>query len=231
MRSHLLALLTALVLAAPASAATRNFGINSFERIRVDGPYKIRLTTGVAPFASASGSVSAIDRVAMQVQGSTLVIHVDRSSWGGYPGEGGGPVEINVGTHDLKGAWLNGSGSLSISSVKGLTFDLSAQGSGSVAIDQADVDQLRINLSGTASGAVSGKAGKLTAIVRGISSLDASGLASKDATIGAQGPATVKAIVTNAVTIDASGAATIALAGNPACTARLSGSASVSGCR
>jgi len=78
---------------------------------------------------------------------------------------------------------------------------------------------------------VSGKAGKLTAIVRGISSLDASGLTSKDATIGAQGPATVKAIVTNAVTIDASGAATIALAGNPACTARLSGSASVSGCR
>ena len=233
MRTHfpaLLAALAALAIAAPASGATRNFGITSFERIRVDGPYKVRLTTGVAPFASASGSNAAIDRVAIDVQGSTLVVHANRSSWGGFPNETGGAAEIIIGTHDLKAAWLNGSGSLTISAVKGLNFDLSAQGSGSVAIDRADVDHFRIHLYGTAAGTVAGRAGKLTALIRGVSSLDASGLTSKDATIGAEGPATVKAAVTNAAKITASGAATITLTGSPACTAKLSGSASVSGC-
>jgi|SRR5437868_885321 len=231
MRTRPLALLATLLLASPAAAATRNFGISSFDRIRVDGPFKVNLTTGVAPFATASGSTTAIDHVAVDVEGRTLIVHLNRSSWGGYPSEDGGPVEINIGTHDLTAAWLNGSGSLSIDQVKGLGFDLSAQGSGSIAVGQADVDQLRVNLSGTASGALGGRAGKLTAIVRGISSLDAAGLTAKDATLGAEGPATIKAAVTNAVTIDGSGAATITLTGGPACTSRLSGSASVSGCR
>ena len=47
------ALIAATAIASPASAATRNFGITGFEKIRVDGPYKVILTTGVAPFAIA----------------------------------------------------------------------------------------------------------------------------------------------------------------------------------
>ena len=60
MRTFLTAAVLALTLAAPAGAATRNFGITSFEKIRVEGPFKVRLTTGVAPFASAIGSPGAI---------------------------------------------------------------------------------------------------------------------------------------------------------------------------
>ena len=42
-------------LPAHAAAATRNFGIRSFEKIRVEGPYRVILKTGVAPFARAKG--------------------------------------------------------------------------------------------------------------------------------------------------------------------------------
>ena len=55
----------ASAIAMPAGAATRNFGITSFDKVRVDGPFKVRLTTGVAPFASATGSPAAIDRVGL----------------------------------------------------------------------------------------------------------------------------------------------------------------------
>ena len=48
-------------------------------------------------------------------------------------------------------------------------------------------------------------------------------LAVKDATIGAEGAATVKANVTNAVKIDGSGPATITLTGSPSCTIRRQG--------
>src|SRR4051812_46928137 len=120
MRTHLPLLLTILALAAPAAADTRNFGITSFDKVRVDGPFKVTLTTGVAPFARATGSGAAIDRVAIEVRGNILVVHNNASSWGGYPGRDSGPVEIILGTHDLSSAWLNGSGSLSINKVKAL---------------------------------------------------------------------------------------------------------------
>ena len=231
MRTHLPILFALAVLAAPASAETRNFGVSGFDKVRVDGPFKVRLTTGVAPFAQATGSARAIDGVALDVRGQTLIVHSNQSSWGGYSGEDVGPVEIAIGTHELSAASLNGSGSLDINAVKGLAFDLSVQGSGGAAIAEADVDQLRVNVIGAASASLGGRAGKMTAIVRGISSLDAAGLTVKDATIGAEGAATVKAAVTNEVTVDGTGTATITLTGSPSCTVRTHGSASVSGCK
>lgn len=231
MRTHLPALLIAVALATPTNAASRNFGVTSFEKIRIDGPYRVRLATGVAPFASASGSPAALDRVAIDVQGNTLVVHASNSSWGGYPGRDAGPVEISLGTHDLTTAWLSGSGTLAIDRVRSLKFDLSVQGSGGAAIAQVDVDQLNVAIAGTASGVLAGRVGTMTAVVRGISSLDAADLQTKDATIGADGAATVKANVTNSVTVDAMGPATIMFAGRPACTLRVSGSTSVTGCR
>jgi putative autotransporter adhesin-like protein len=230
MRTFLFATLL-LAIAAPASADTRHFGITSFEKVRVDGPFKVRLTTGVAPFATATGSQAALDRVAIEVRGNTLVVHNNLDSWSGYPGRDAGPVEVSLGTHDLTAAWLNGSGMLSIDRVKGLSFDFSVQGSGAGDIGQATVDQLNVSVVGTASARLAGHAAKLTAIIRGISNLDASSLAAKDATLGADGAATILASIGNSVTIDASGPATVRLTGRPSCTLRVAGSASVSGCR
>jgi len=231
MRTFLFAVAILPVLAAPAGAATRNFGITGFEKVRIEGPFKVKLTTGVPPFASASGSPSAIERVAIEVRGNTLVVHSNLSSWGGYPGQQAGPVEVSLGTHDLSSAWISGSGVLSIDKVKGLLFDLSTQGSGSATIGRVDVDQLNVSVVGTASATLAGRAGKLTTVVRGISSLDAADLSAKDATIGAEGAATVKANVSNSVTVDGTGPATIQLSGTPACTLRVSGSTSVTGCK
>jgi hypothetical protein len=160
-----------------------------------------------------------------------LVVHGNLDSWGGYPGKDSGPVEISLGTHDLSSAWVNGSGVLSIDRVKGLKFGLSVQGSGAGEVGQADVDQLSVTVMGSANARLAGDAAKLTAVIRGISSLDASGLSAKDATLGADGSATIAADVSNSVTVDASGPATVRLSGGPACTLRVSGSASVSGCR
>ena len=230
MRTFLLAAGIA-VLAAPASAATRNFGITGFEKVRVDGPFKVNLTTGVAPFATATGSPQALDRVAVEVRGNTLVVHSNLDSWGGYPGKDSGPVEISLGTHDLSAAWLNGSGAIAIDRVRGLSFDLSVQGSGAGQIGQVSVDQLNVSVVGTASAKLAGQAAKMTAVIRGISTLDAAALATKDATLGADGAATIAANVDNSVTVDATGPATVNIAGGPSCTLRVSGSASGSGCR
>lgn len=214
MRTFFLAMMAAtLPLATPAAAgpATRNFGITSFDRVRIEGPYRVRLKTGVAPFARASGSPTALDRVSIEMRGSTLVVHAALMAEGAYPNQSAGPVEIELGTHDLGGAALAGSGSLSIDQAKGLKFDLSVQGSGMADIGSAKIDQLTVNLGGSAAARIAGMAPMLTAVLRGMTVLDASGLSVKDASFGAEGPATIRADVTDSVKIDGSGAATSTL--------------------
>ena len=231
MRTFLFAIGVSLAFAAPAGAATRNFGVTSFTKVRVEGPFKVTLATGVAPFAKASGSSIALDRVDVDVQGDTLVVRSSASSWGGYPGTDPGPVEISIGTHDLTNAWLSGAGTLAIDRVRGLSFALSVQGSGRAEIGSVDADQMNVSVVGSGSARLAGRAKKLTALARGLAEVDAGGLAATDATIGAEGATTIDANVTDAATVDASGPATIRLTGRPSCTLKVAGSTSVSGCR
>ena len=225
-----LASLPATVLGAPP-VTQRNYSVTSFDRVRVDGPYEVRLKTNVTPFARASGSQAALDSVSLKVEGRTLMVRPSSGGWGGYAGENRGPVTIEVGTHELATAWLNGAGSLIIDKVKGLGFDLVIQGAGSARIDTVDIDQLKLGISGAGSARLAGRAAKMTATVRGTSSLDAEGLSVKDAVIGAEGPTIVRATVTNAAKVDALGLAAVTLGGRPACTVSAKGSASVTGCK
>lgn len=231
MRTFLIAAIAALVFASPTYAATRSFGISGFTKIRVEGPYKVTLATGVPPFAKASGSPTALDRVAIEVRDETLIVQTNPSAWGGYPGEDPGPVEVTVGTHDLSNASLTGAGSLAIDRVQGLTFALAVQGSGAAEIGNVAADQMEVSLAGTASAKLKGRTRSLTALVRGLSSLDAANLASPQAHITADGSSTIDANVTDTARVDAWGPATIRLTGRPSCTLKVTGSTNVSGCR
>jgi hypothetical protein len=231
-----LPILVLLALASlPVSAATpatqRNFSVNGFDRVRIDGPYRVELRTNVAPYARASGTPASLDGVSIKVEGRTLIVRSGGDSWGGYPGEGRGPVTIEVGTHDLSAAYINGAGALMIDRVKGLGFELSIQGAGIAAIDDVDVDQMMVGVSGAGTIRLAGRVGKLSTNIRGTSNFEADRLEVKDAVIGAEGPSTVRALVTNSAKVDAVGLASVTLTGDPACTVTARGSASVVGCK
>lgn len=232
MRTTVLALVAIASFTLPANAATRNFGVHGFERIRLDGDFRVKVVNGVAPYARAKGSMRGLDGVSVTVEGRTLVVRAAKSaSWGGFPGNESGPIEIEVGTHELSAVYVNGSGALEINRAKGLKFDISGQGAGLITIEAVDVDQLSLSLAGAASARLGGTAGKATIMVRGTSVLDAPTLSVKDVVIGAQGPATVRLNATKTAKVDAAGVASVVLTGNPSCTVKTQGSASVSGCK
>lgn len=231
MRNLLILAAATMPLAAPAIAAERHYSVTSFDRIRIDGGYRVTLATGVAPFATASGNQAALDGVTIDVQGRTLIVHADRAAWDVTPTEGRGPLTITLGTHDLTAAWVNGAGSLTIDRVRGLGFDLALQGAGAASIGDVAIDQFRLAMAGSGIVRLAGTVHRLTAIVRGSSTLEASALATKDAVIGAEGPSTVRVGVSNSAKVDAAGLAAVSLVGAPACTIKLSGSATVEGCK
>ena len=226
----LLLLALASLPAAAAPTSQRNFSVTGFDRIRIDGPYRVALRTNVAPYARASGTVASLDGVSIRVEGRTLVVRSGSGSWGGYPGEGRGPVAIEVGTHGLAAAYINGAGALEIDKVKGLSFSIDINGPGMARVAEADIDQLRVGITGAGTARLSGRAKSLTAIVRGTSAFDAEDLKSADAVIGAEGPSIVRTSVSNSARINAIGLASVTLTGNPACTVKAQGSANVVGC-
>jgi hypothetical protein len=105
------------------------------------------------------------------------------------------------------------------------------EGSGAGEIGAATVDQLAVSVLGTTAVRIAGHAGKLVALVRGVSSLDATGLTTPNADITAEGSATVAAQVSDTARVNAWGPATIRLTGRPSCTLKVQGSTSVTGCR
>ena len=227
----ILALFFIVVAASPLAAAQRNYTVTDFTRVRVEGPFAVTLATNVAPFARASGSQRALDRVALKVEGRTLIIRTDRSAWGAQPGEDAGPVTIAVGTHELEQATLVGSGSLAIDRVRGLNFALATFGSGAASIAEVAADRLKIAVEGSGSTRLAGETKQFDARLSGPGLTDASALTAKDATLSAMGAASMKVRVTNAAKITATGTASVALDGGAACERKVSGSATVTGCR
>ena len=223
--------LASLPVAAATPATQRTYSVSGFDRIRIDGPYRVELRTNVAPYARASGTPASLDDVSIKVEGRTLVVRSGGSGWGGYPGEGRGPVTIEVGTHDLSAAYVNGAGALAVDRVKGLGFEMSIQGSGIASVGEVEVDQMKVGVSGAGTIRMAGRVGKLTSTIRGTSTFEADRLEVKDAVIGAEGPSTVRTQVTNSAKVDATGLASVTLTGEPACTVIAKGSASVVGCR
>lgn len=224
---RIMPLLLALAAAAPAAAAERRYTVTDFDRIEVDGPFQVSLTTGLAAGARAVGSQGAIDRLSVEVQGRTLRIRVNRSSWGGYPGDATGPVRIEATTRELRSGAVLGSGGLAIDKAKGLRVDLSVSGSGQVSLANADTDNLIVGLLGSGQIRAAGRTKQLKATIQGSGDFDGAGLKSDDANIISDTAGTVRVAAARTAKVRASGPGDVEVLGTPSCTVEALGSGGV----
>jgi Putative auto-transporter adhesin, head GIN domain len=222
--------LLAFAAAAPAGAAERSYSVTDFDRIQVDGPYQVTVTTGVASGARAEGSVEALERISIDVQGSTLRVRRNGSAWGGYPGESAGPVRIALTTRDVRAASVVGSGGLAIDRTRGLRVDLSVAGSGRLSVARVEADNLILGLLGGGRITLAGKAKQLKATVQGSGDLAAAGLSADDAQILSDTAGSVAVGVVRTAKVTSTGAGDVEITGNPSCTAEAKGAGRILGC-
>ncbi len=214
--------------ASPAPAAERRYTITDFDRIHVEGPFQVALVTGKGVSALATGETQALERVSVEVQNRTLKIRPNRSAWGGYPGKSTGAVKLAVTTHELRGATVIGSGSLTIDKARAMKFDAAISGSGRIGIDKVEADILTLGLLGAGKLIVAGKVKSLRATVTGAGELDGSALTAEDAEIAADTSGAIGLGVKRAVKLTATGAGDVSIAGTPACTVDHRGAGSIS---
>lgn len=208
------------LIAVPAQAEERRFMLSSFDRIRVEGPFQVTVTSGGSAGAVASGDKRAIDSVSIRVDGRTLVIAPGVNGWGGYPGERPSLPVIAVSTRSLTGATLVGTGSLDIDRVGGLRVDLSLTGAGRLNIAAADADRIEANMIGTGALSIAGKALKARFSSNGAGTITAEALEVGDLTVHSQSSGEGAFYARYTATVAASGLGAVRVAGTPTCTIR-----------
>ena len=214
----LAALASALLASAPARGAERRFLVVDFERIRVEGPYRVELVTGGPTQAVATGSLAALDRISIEVQGTTLHIRPNRSAWGGNARGAAGPIAIRIATRTLRAVTVTGGGTLGIRGAKNLRIDLTLSGSGRIDVAGIDADVLAINLAGSGKIGLAGKARQVRASIEGSGDLDGVGLRADDVDIGANTTGTIALTAVRTAKVRAMGSGEVVISGAPACT-------------
>ena len=209
----------ALLVAAPGHAAERHYVVTNFDRVRVEGPFVVRLTTRKAPAATADGSERATDGLSIRVEGTTLIVSAGPNGWSGVPVRGAveAPV-IRLSTSAIRGATVIGGGSLTIDgAVAGQRIDLSVTGSGTLAVPALDADQVNANLLGSGSMTLGGRGGHVRLLASGSGVLDAGALRGDDVLVRLDGSGSASATARYTADATSSGVGAVTIYGKPAC--------------
>lgn len=215
-----------LLIAGPAVAAERSFGVDNFERIRVEGPYVVTVATGRSTSVKASGDRRALDVVNAEVQGRTLILR-PRQGAADDADAGAGPVTVAVTVFTLETARISGGGSLTVDRMRAPRIALSVEGSARLSVGALATDRLDAALTGAGAMVLGGAARDVTVTVRGSGDIDAKALTASDLQLNSQsaGPVTIGARGT--ARIVSSGAGAVTIIGKPACTVTRTGSGPV----
>jgi hypothetical protein len=223
----LLALAAFSAAAIPAHAADRPYPIADFDRLVIEGPYRVHLVVGRPTRAVASGTRAGLERVSIETSGTTLRIRPVRNVWGAAAGTDPGPVTIELTTRTLRAARLLGPARLDVERAGGLAVDFLVEGSGTLRATNVAADALTLGLQGAGSLEVTGTAKTLRGQFLGTGSVVASGLAADAATVTANTVGTVALQVNGRAEITAYGLGEVVIGGNPACVLGGSSSAQV----
>ncbi len=222
-----------LLLSSPAvsqtSAQNRTVSVGSFDRIRVEGPFEVRVTIG-SPRATITrgdgGGEGGVDDVAVRVDGTTLSVRKGTGGWGEQPrasgtgggaGGGAGPIVVTLSTPGLTSASVSAGGRMTIARMRGMRVDVTVGGSGSLALAAADTDQLNATLIGAGQMMLAGRAARARLITSGPGMIDASALAVNDLTVHLDGVGETKAAARYTAQVTNSGLGTVTITGPAKC--------------
>ncbi|WP_217431028.1 GIN domain-containing protein, partial [Sphingomonas bacterium] len=95
--------LALLLLPAAATGATRERSVGSFDRLRVAGPFEVRIETGRPASARMEADDASVDRIEVTVEGDTLVVRMGNGGWGETPaGRAAAPPVVTLSTPALR---------------------------------------------------------------------------------------------------------------------------------
>lgn len=208
-------------------SVNRTYQVGAFDRIEVAGPYDVTVTTGGGPSVTATGGEKDIDKLVVEVDGTTLKIHSGKRKMN-FGWSNRGKVRLQVAAPRLSGAAIAGSGNIEVDKVSGDRFEGEVAGSGNLSLAQVQVKQIRMGIAGSGEiRAQSGRAADAEYEIAGSGDIDAQGLIADKAAVSIAGSGNVRANATNSAAVTIAGSGDVEMTGGAKCTVSKHGSGNV----
>lgn len=217
--------LLALVLLPGAAAPgdERAFLVSGFERIRVEGPFNVTVSTGLSGKVRATGERRALDLLDIASSGSTLTVRAGSDAWGERGLSPAGMPTIAVEVPRLTGASVNGGGRLRIAEMRGSRLDVNVSGSGTVAVAALQAESVNATLIGSGTITLAGTVSSAQLRSNGAGSIDAANLRAGDVSVVAETSGETLAHARHGARVAALGLGQVRVAGDAACAVTGSG--------
>ena len=216
-----LALLLPLV-AAPAAGADRVFAIGSYEKVRVDGPFEVRIVTGRSPGAKASGDRQIVERLRIEVNGPTLTVRLGSGGWGEVPQrQADAPPLVTLSTPRLMMLSVGAGAKVAVDRMAAQRIDLTVIGSGTVTLGKADADQMNAALTGSGTMTIAGgRANRATLLADGAGTIDSTGVTVNDLIVRLEGAGDVRAAARYTAQVTSMGLGRVSVSGTAKCVVK-----------
>jgi hypothetical protein len=208
--------------AGPAWAAERSFTVTNFDRVRVDGPFDVRVIVGgTSSSGKASGEARVLANLELTVQNNTLVVRKGSGGWA-EQGKVSGPAPlVTIVLPALRGATVIGGGKLVISGkVRSARLDFQITGTGSIDAQGISADDVMVTLIGQGNATLAGRSSRARLLINGSGVIAATGLDVGDLLVRLDGPGEAQANARFTADVTSTGLGRVVIAGNPKCTTR-----------
>lgn len=202
----------AALLSHPAQAAERRWPVGSVERLRVEVPVTVHVTTGGGNGVRATAANRAtLDALDLRVDGATLTIRAPRGS---------PTAELFIATPRLDTLALFAPASVTVDTLRGGRAGVSVSGAGDVTIARVDADTFTATLVGEGTITAAGRAAEVRLAGNGPGTIDTTRLSADRVAVQAAGDIIVRTAARSTAQVTAGPDAQVVIAGRPQCTIR-----------
>ena len=223
MRGVLLIAISVLftALSSHASAAQRAVRLQPFSSVELDVPARYVIVAGNAPSARVRGDSEVIDRIVFEQHDDLVRVYVPGSI------TIQGQLVIEIDTVGLTELTVNGSGEVHGHGFIGSEFSLHSVGAAAVKLTGLDVDKLRVDLQGSGSIELSGRATDERTRMAGSGQYRAAELGSDKVDVRLEGSGSAEVLAREKLSAHISGSGSVRYRGDPKLSTSIDGSGTV----
>ncbi len=215
-----LTLLALLLVPGTAGAASRSYSVGSFDRVRVDGPFRVEIHTGASPGAAVDAGQALLDRVEIVSEGETLAVRYRVGQWSerGPSRRADAPAVVRLSTGAVRTLLVGPGAEVTLDRARGQRVDLSVTGAGVLTVAAAEADQLAATVIGAGSITLAGHAGRARLLTDGPGTIDAGALVANDLTVRLDGSGETRAAARYTAQVTDTGLGRVTVTGPAKCT-------------
>jgi hypothetical protein len=203
----------------------RSYDLTGFKAVSLAGSQDVIVRVGPAFSVRAEGEAEMLDRLDIQVEGSSLRVGMKKGNWMDFGSRS--KTTIYVTLPALEAAAVAGSGDMRIDRVEGNRFSAAVSGSGDLAVGAIRVADAEFAVTGSGAIRASGSAERASSSVTGSGDLDLGGLETGTAAVAVVGSGDVRARVMQQANVSIIGSGDVSISGPAKCSVTKKGSGDV----